>query len=147
MRNPSHISYKIHKRMFKGVGISLILSTQQGICEVNHFMTCRGALINSKAISTKTVTQMQHGHMQLSSIPTIQTRIPTSETRNARRAKGNPRRKPRGLHSQSPSPICSTIPNLLQCWWSGCEYQSFLVSDVIKTNQDLSIITQKKKGT
>jgi len=118
MHCPSHISYKFDKRIFKRAVISLILSTQQGICLVNHFITCRGALINSKAISTKTVTQMQHGHIQLSSIPTIQMTIPTNETRNERRAKGSPSRKPKGLHSQSPSPICSTIPilQMLMIW-------------------------------
>lgn len=126
---------------------------------MNHLMTRMGALINASANSTITVTQIQHGHIQLNTIlhpkhftnhsfyvcmymcvrlwvhftitstkhditsitifinlyqkrerllkrkkaetnPTIQMKTPTIERRRERKAKGSPKRNPKGLHWQ-----------------------------------------------
>lgn len=42
-----------------------IENDQQGILDMNHLMIKIGDLINPNANSTKIVTQMQHGHMQV----------------------------------------------------------------------------------
>lgn len=116
--------------------------SQQGILDMNHSITWIGALINPIAISTSTVTHKQQGHMhdnnnlrnknktfqiddskffeyKVKSVrtnPTIQITTPTMERRRERKAKGRPKRKPRGR--QSPSHMVAPASLLLQTLYS-----------------------------
>lgn len=57
--------------------------------------------MRARANSTMRVTQRQHGHMHVKVNPTIQITAPTREIMRDKKAKGKPRRNPRGLNLQS----------------------------------------------